>query len=95
MQIQGQVLEQEVPKNKPNLQMNINGWELAPGQLQKMNDPNVDTVKFQKRQQKRKIFQDIKVSYEPIELMFDFMKQKQPQLDTYETAYLQQQGVQN
>jgi len=33
MQIQGQVLEQEVPKNKPNLQMNINGWELAPGQL--------------------------------------------------------------
>jgi len=59
----------------------MEGWEMAINK-----SPDRKMVRFVKKQ-KRKIFQDIKVSYEPIELMFDFVKQKQPELDCYEKAY--------
>lgn len=37
---------------------------------------------------KRKIKQEIKVYHEPIELMFDFVKQKEREYDQYELAYM-------
>ena len=49
------------------------------------NDGSHKTVKMQKKV--RKIVQDVKVSYEPKELMFDFMKQQQLPHDIYEQNY--------
>jgi len=71
MEINPPYIEKSIAMNEYKPQ-NMEGWEHV-----KTEDTNSKVAKFRKRV-KRSIYQDIKVSYEPIELMFDFVKHKQP-----------------
>jgi len=58
-----------------------------------MNDQNQNQIKTIKLQKKiRRIVQDVKINNETSELMFDFIKQKEPELDIFEHRYLEMKG---